>query len=74
VVGETSDISELKVPEDAIIETVVEAVLNEPKPVAVIDEHGQMVGVLNRKSIIHILFGKNNTEASTAKKTTGLSS
>jgi len=72
VVGETSDISELKVSEDAIIETVVEAVLNEPKPVAVIDEHGQMVGVLNRKSIIHILFWNSNTEASTAKKTAGL--
>ena len=73
MVGETSDISELKVSEDAIIETVVEAVLNEPKPVAVIDEHGQMVGALNRKSIIHILFGKSNTEASTANKTAGLS-
>jgi len=70
-VGETSDISELAVSEDAIIETVAEAVLNEPKPVAVIDEAGQMVGVLNRKSIIHILFGESSSEASTANKTAG---
>jgi hypothetical protein len=31
-----------------------------------------MVGALNRKSIIHILFWNSNTEASTAKKTAGL--
>jgi glycine betaine/proline transport system ATP-binding protein len=52
-------LSNLTVPKDAIIETVAEAVLNEAKPVAVIDDKGKTVGVLNRKSIIHILFGKD---------------
>ena len=50
--------SKLSVPENAIIETVAEQVLNESKPVPVINEAGKTVGVLNRKSIIHVLFGK----------------
>jgi glycine betaine/proline transport system ATP-binding protein len=53
--AETSD---LKVSKDAIIETVAEAVLNESKPVPVVDKDGKTIGVLNRKSIIHVLFGK----------------
>ena len=49
----------LTVPADAIIETVAEAVLNETKPVSVVNDKGKTVGVLNRKSIIHVLFGKD---------------
>ena len=52
-------LSSMTVSKDAIIETVAEAVLNESKPVAVINDKGKTVGVLNRKSIIHILFGKD---------------
>ncbi len=51
--------SSLTVPDDAIIETVAEAVLNESKPVSVVNDKGKTVGVLNRKSIIHVLFGKD---------------
>ncbi len=54
-----SDLSNLTVRRDAIIETVAEPVLNEHKPVPVLDEGNQVIGVLNRKSIIHILFGSN---------------
>ncbi len=61
-VGTTSDFSEIRVPKDAIIETVAEAVLNEPKSIAVIDDNDDMIGVLNRKSIIHILFGRHDSE------------
>lgn len=70
-VGATADISELKVSRNTIIETVAEAVLNEPKPVAVIDDTGQMVGVLNRKSIIHILFGESSSEPPVVNQTAG---
>ena len=55
-----STLSELKVPHDAIIETVAEAVLNETNPVPVVDGNGQTIGVLNNKSIIHTLFGKDD--------------
>ncbi len=57
-IGSESDLSELKVPHNAVIETVAEAVLNDPKPVAVIDDNNKTIGVLHGKSIIHILFGK----------------
>ncbi len=55
----TKKMSSIKVPANAIIETVAEEVLNESKPVPVVDETGKTVGVLNRTSIIHVLFGKH---------------
>ena len=61
-IGDTSDLSEVRVPENAIIATFAEAVLNEPKPVAVIDDNGEMIGVLNSKHIIHILFSRDSAE------------
>ncbi len=68
-IGGESDMSDLKVPHNAVIETVAEAVLNDPKPVAVIDDNNEQIGVLHRKSIIHILFG--NEETSNTPQTTG---
>ncbi len=53
-------LSKLEVSKDAIIETVAEGVLNARRPVAVLDDKGNMVGVLNKKTIIHILFGKDD--------------
>jgi len=70
-VGTTSDFSEIKVPRDAVIETVAEAVLNEPKSVAVIDDNDDTIGVLNRKSIIHILFGKDDSETLSTNQAAG---
>lgn len=64
--GSTSTLSTLRVPRDAIIETVAEAVLNEKRPVPVIDDTEKIVGVLNSKRIIHILFGRNGAEPSPA--------
>ena len=54
--------SALKVHKDAIIETVAEAVLNEKDPVQVIDDAGVLVGILNSKTIIHILFGLRDAQ------------
>ncbi len=70
-VGATSDFSEIRVPRDAVIETVAEAVLNEPKSVAVVDENDATIGVLNRKSIIHILFGKDHAETVSTSQAAG---
>ncbi|MCP3688707.1 MAG: ATP-binding cassette domain-containing protein [Gammaproteobacteria bacterium] len=58
-VGSESDLSEFTVAHNAVIETVAEAVLNDPKPVAVIDDDNNTIGILHSKSIIHILFGKS---------------
>ena len=52
-----AEVSAMTVHKDAIIETVAEAVLNEAHPVQVIDDAGAPVGILNRKTILHILFG-----------------
>ena len=60
-IGGKVDLSDFRVGRDALIETVAEAVLNESKPVAVVGDNNEIIGVLNNKTIIHTLFGKNNT-------------
>tara|TARA_A100001015_G_C15032418_1_gene734077 strand:+ start:167 stop:1303 length:1137 start_codon:yes stop_codon:yes gene_type:complete len=55
------ELSALRVDQNALIETVAEAVLNETKPVAVVDENNKVIGVLNNKTIIHVLFGKGQS-------------
>ena len=52
-------LSNITVAREAIIKTVVEAVLNEECPVPVTGKNGDVVGVLNKKTIIHLLFGKS---------------
>ncbi|SIS75652.1 quaternary amine ABC transporter ATP-binding protein [Neptunomonas antarctica] len=54
----SAKVSDITVSTDAIIETVAEAVLTEQQPVAVTDDEGKIVGVLNSKTIIHVLFGE----------------
>ena len=51
------DVSDLKVPQDAIIETVAEAVLNAGKPVTVVDDAGNAVGIVHASRVVSILFG-----------------
>jgi glycine betaine/proline transport system ATP-binding protein len=53
-----AQMSGITISKDAIIETVAETVLSEQKPVAVTDAEGKIVGVLNSKTIIRILFGE----------------
>jgi len=55
------ELSSLRVDQNAVIETVAEAVLNENKPVAVVDKKDNIVGILNNKTVIHILFGKDRS-------------
>jgi glycine betaine/proline transport system ATP-binding protein len=53
----TQDMSDLKVPKNAIIETVAESILNSSKPVAVINEEGAIVGSLTASKVVNVLFG-----------------
>ena len=57
-INSSEELSDLKVSKDAIIETVAEAVLNEDKPVAVVDENDKVVGTLHYSKVIHMLFGE----------------
>ena len=52
-----TQMSDLKVSKDAIIETVAEAVLSEPRPVPVIDSRNEVVGCVKPSHVIHTLFG-----------------
>jgi glycine betaine/proline transport system ATP-binding protein len=70
-VGAETDFSDIRVPHDAIIEKVAEAVLNEPKAVVVIDDNDNMIGVLHRKSVIHLLFGKGDAKPLSADQAAG---
>ena len=56
-VDEKAELSDLQVSKDAIIETVAEEVLGQQKPVAVLDDDGNTIGLLNCSTILHILFG-----------------
>ena len=59
-IDENETTSDIRVSQDAIIETVAEAILNEAKPVPVVGKDDTIVGVLHRRSIIHVLFGKDD--------------
>jgi glycine betaine/proline transport system ATP-binding protein len=61
-VDTSEELSDLKVSKDAIIETVAEAVLNEDKPVTVVDENDKIVGTLHYSKVIHTLFGESTQE------------
>ncbi len=50
-------VSDLKVPQDAIIGTVAAAVLGQDKPVNVVDDHHKIVGILNKPRVLKMLFG-----------------
>jgi glycine betaine/proline transport system ATP-binding protein len=58
-VVKSEKIGDLRVSKDAIIATVAEAVLSAQKPVAVVDENDQIVGVVHYSKVIQVLFGKS---------------
>jgi len=57
-VDEGEEVADIKINKDAIIETVAEAVLNEKKPISVVDENNNVVGTLHASHVINVLFGK----------------
>jgi|TARA_B110000503_G_scaffold106608_1_gene159227 glycine betaine/proline transport system ATP-binding protein len=56
-VDKSEKLSDIKVSKDDIIETVAEKILNQDKPVAVIDANNGVVGVVRPSKIINIVFG-----------------
>ena len=62
-VDDKAELSNLQVSKDAIIETVAEEVLSQQKPVAVLDDDGKTVGLLNCSTILHILFGDRSVDS-----------
>ena len=57
------EVVDMKVSQDAIIETVAEAVLNSDKPVSVVDDSGNAVGTLHASKVVNVLFGSHSGDA-----------
>ena len=59
----SSDVGDLKVSKDEIIENVAEKILTQEKTVAVTDSKNNIVGSINPAKIINTVFGgrKNNS-------------
>ena len=55
--GDSKNLSDLKVSKDVIIETVAEKILGQEKPVAVIDSNKKVIGIVKPSKIIHTVFG-----------------
>ena len=55
----SEDFGDLKVAQDAIIESVAESVLNSKKAVTVVDDSGASVGSLHASHVVKVLFGSN---------------
>ena len=53
----SGEVSNLIVKKDAIIETVAQEVLNEHRPIPVVDENDNVVGTLQASHVINVLFG-----------------
>jgi glycine betaine/proline transport system ATP-binding protein len=53
----SEELGDLRVPKDAIIETVAESILSADKPVGVVDNNNELVGVLHSSHVINVLFG-----------------
>lgn len=62
-VNPSEAVGELQVSKDAIIESVAEKVLNSDKPVSVINESGEIVGVLHASKVISMLFGGHSEQS-----------
>ena len=56
-VDQEETLSDLRVSKDAIIETVAEAILNQHRPVGVVDDDNALVGSLHASHVINVLFG-----------------
>ena len=50
-------LGDLRIPMDALVDSVAEQILGEEKPVAVVDSNGNMVGTLHSSHVIKVLFG-----------------
>ncbi len=58
----TDIVSDIKVPRDALIESVAESVLNANTPVSVIDEAGEVVGTVHQSKVVKLLFGSKSIQ------------
>jgi len=61
-VGSADTVADLTVSKDAVIETVAEVILNSNKPVSVVNDTGERVGVVQASKLIGLLFGGHSQQ------------
>jgi len=61
-IDNSEELGELRVPKDAIVETVAESILSQEKPVGVVDSNNKIVGALHASHVINVLFGSRSEE------------
>ena len=54
------ELGELRVSKDSLIEEVAESVLSQTAPIGVVDNSGKIVGSLDHRKVIKVLFGDKN--------------
>lgn len=63
-VDQEEELSDLRVSKDSIIETVAETILNQDRPVGVVDADNALVGSLHASHVINVLFGNRSQRSS----------
>ena len=61
-VDASEELSDLRISKDSIIETVAESILNQDRPVAVVDSDNRIVGILHASHVINVLFGSRSQQ------------
>ena len=56
----SEEFGDLKVSQDAVIESVAESVLNSSKTITVVDDTGEPVGSLHASHVVKVLFGSHS--------------
>jgi len=56
-------VSDLQIPQNTLIESVAESVINSDKPVTVVDDSGSVIGTVSSANVVKVLFGDRDTEA-----------
>ena len=54
----SEQLNDLRISQDATIETVAESVLSSTQPVSVVDASGELVGIVTASSVVKLLFGQ----------------
>jgi len=62
-VSASEQLGDLRVSQDAIMETVAEAVLSQDKPVGVLGDDNEIVGTLHASHVLSMLFGDKSGES-----------
>lgn len=62
----SDNLGDVRVPANALVETVAESILSQPHSVAVVDTQNHVVGTVHPSHVLNMLFGDKSADASQA--------